>query len=200
VRDVLFSPGRARAILRRADYNDAIAPDAIAPEDHLGGPGDHKQPISPAGANRMNDTLSKIRQKAGQTGESQILQQESKDSEAARRAKAAEPLLTAFRDIQNEFVKIDLLKQIWPNDFDRRNDRLLGLLSETLGDPRYPHGIKLLVPGGFRSFSVDFAADGNLLYTSAREPHSGRAQYVNFQNEEQWMEFFYKTMAYILEV
>lgn len=148
----------------------------------------------------MNDTLSKIRQKAEKSGESQVLRDESKDSEAARRAKAAEPLLTAFREVQNEFVKIDLLKQIWPNDFDRRNDRLIGLLAEVLGGPRFPHGIKLQVPGGFRSFSVDPAGDGNLCYTSAREPHSGKAQYVNFQTEEQWMEFFYRTMAYILEV
>lgn len=148
----------------------------------------------------MNDTLSKIRQKAGQSGESQMQQQEAKDSNAAARAKAAEPLLTAFREIQNEFVKVELLKQIWPNDFDRRNDRLAGLVAEVLGGPRFPHGIKLMVPGGFRSFSVDYSSDGSLQYTSAREPHSGRAQYVHFQNEEQWMEFFYKTMAYILEV
>ncbi|MBK5969878.1 MULTISPECIES: hypothetical protein [Thiorhodovibrio] len=148
----------------------------------------------------MNDTLSKIRQKAEQGGESQMQQKESKDSSAAARAKAAEPLLTAFRDIQNEFVKVDLLKQIWPTDFDRRNDRLAGLIAEVLGGPQAPHGIKLMVPGGYRSFSVDFAGDGTLQYTSAREPYSGRAQYVHFQNEEQWMEFFYKTMAYILEV
>jgi len=148
----------------------------------------------------MNDTLSKIRQKAGQSGESQMLEKQSRDSTAQKRAKAAEPLMTAFREIQNEFVKVDLLKQIWPTDFDRRNDRLAGLVAEILGDPRFPHGIKLMVPGGFRSFSVDISSDGTLCYTSAREPHSGRAVYVNFQNEEQWMEFFYKTMAYILEV
>jgi hypothetical protein len=148
----------------------------------------------------MNDTLSKIRQKVGQTGESQLLQQETKDQAAEQRARAAKPLIDAFRDIQNEFVRIELLKQIWPNDFDRRNDRLAGLLVEWLGGAQRPHGIRLQVPGGFRSFSVDLAGDGNLCYTSTREPHSGRAQYITFQNEEQWMEFFYKTMAYVLEV
>ncbi|MBK1647864.1 hypothetical protein [Rhabdochromatium marinum] len=148
----------------------------------------------------MSNTLSKIRQRASQTGESQMLEKETKDTLAMKRAKAAEPLLSAFREIQNEFVKIDLLKQIWPDDFDRRNDRLAGLVTEQLGGAQYPHGIKFLVPGGFRSFSVDISSDGNLCYTSAREPHSGRAQYISFQNEEQWMDFFYKTMAYILEV
>ncbi|EIC23331.1 hypothetical protein [Thiorhodovibrio frisius] len=148
----------------------------------------------------MNDTLSKIRRKASQSGESQMMEKESKDSDAVKRAKAAEPLIKAFEDIQNEFVKIDLLKQIWPTDFDRRNDRLGGLVAEVIGGPENPCGIKLMVPGGFRSFVVDLAGEGGIRYTSAREPHSGRAQYINFQTEEQWMEFFYKTMAYILEV
>ncbi|MBB1074680.1 hypothetical protein HUU62_09690 [Rhodoferax sp. 4810] len=148
----------------------------------------------------MNDTLSKIRAKAEHASDSQVTQQQTQQVAAAIRARAAAPLFAAFNDIKNEFVRVDLLKQIWPTDFDRRNDRVIGLVIEIIGGDAHPCGLKLQIPGGHRSFAVELAADGSIAYTSTREAQGGRPQYITFQNETQWMEFFYKTMAYILEV
>jgi hypothetical protein len=148
----------------------------------------------------MSNTLSKIRAKKDHANDSQVIQNQSEQVSALKRSQAAIPLLNAFNDIKGEFVRIELLKQIWPKDFDRRNDRLVGLVMEVLGGETYPYGLKFYIPGGYRSFAVELGQDESLIYTTTREADSGKPQYVTFRDQEQWMDFFYKTMAYIIDV
>jgi len=148
----------------------------------------------------MNDTLSKIRAKTERASDSQIAERQERQLAAIKRARAAVPLIAAFNDIKNELVRVELLKQVWPDDFDRRNDRLVGLVAEIIGGETHPYGLKFHIPGGYRSFIVELGPDDTPVYASIREGQSGRPQYVTFRDEAQWMEFFYKTMAYILEV
>ncbi len=148
----------------------------------------------------MNATLSKIRAKLNTGNDPQTAEQQLRRALDLKRAQAALPLLAAFEEIKDQPVKVELLKQIWTTDFDRRNDRLLGLVQQFLGTAPHYYGIKFHIPNGSRVFSIEVGAEETLLYTSTRDGHSGRPQYVTFRDADQWMEFFYKTMAYILEV
>ena len=119
---------------------------------------------------------------------------------ARQRSEAAAPLLQAFADIQHRFVRIDVLKRIWPSDYQRRPDHARGLVAGVLGGERYPYGLSLFIPGGHAVFEVDLTWDGQLHYVSSRETTSTRPQAARFETPEPWLEEFYQTLAQLLEL
>jgi hypothetical protein len=148
----------------------------------------------------MNETLSRIRAIAHAEASSRDARRRSSSASLKRRHEAARPLLQAFSDIQNEYVKVDVLRRIWPEDFERRDDRLAGLVTALLGTERYPCGIRIRLPGGYRSFEVEESWDGELRYINARETEGARPSIVQFGDVEAWMESFYQSMAVLLDV
>ncbi|WP_147431155.1 hypothetical protein [Thiocapsa rosea] len=148
----------------------------------------------------MNDTLSKIKAQAERARSSQEEGKETSLEKAQRRHAAALPLLQAFADVQDNFVKIDVLKRIWPGDYDRRPDRVHGLVAAVLGGEAHPCGLMLHVPGGLCSFEVRETWDGKIIYTSSRETTGARHLLWQFDQPEPWLDGFYRTMAGLLEV
>lgn len=148
----------------------------------------------------MNDTLSRIKAEAERT---RVGCESSRDlslETAQRLHEAARPLLDAFTDVRNHFVKVEVLKRIWPSDFDRRPDRAQGLVIAMLGGAAHPSGLMLQVPGGIRAFEVQETWDGRLVYVSSRETGGMRPQSWRFETPEPWLAGFYQTMAMLLEI
>ncbi len=148
----------------------------------------------------MNETLQKLRELAQ---ESVLTTQDSvlKDQQALlTRARMAAPLIRAFKDVEKEFVRISILQQIWPQDYDRRDDRVSGLLVAFLGPERSPHGIKLAVPHGFLQFEVDIKPDGAPVFTCVRDTHGQRPTLMDFPDGARWLDFFYKSVADLVEL
>ena len=147
----------------------------------------------------MNDTLSKIKAEADRRRESEAMGRASSVDLARRRSEAAVPLLKAFGDIQDAFVRIDMLKRIWPQDYQRRSDRARGLVAGVLGGERYPYGLSVHIPGGKATFQVELTWDGKILYVASREAHGSQSA-SKLETPEPWLEEFFKTMATMLEL
>ena len=148
----------------------------------------------------MNDTISKIKQLAEN---SQIAAARSKATaleKTQRRHDAAQPLLKAFADVQNAPVRIEVLKRIWPYDFQHRPDRASALVIGYLGDPRRPHGMSFHTPGGQASYEVELTWDDRIVYVSTRETGGSQPQSKKFSEPDSWLAGFYHTMAPMLEI
>lgn len=148
----------------------------------------------------MNQTLQKLRELAQ---ESVLTAQgnELKDKEErASCAQLAEPLIRAFKDVENEFVRISIMRQIWPRDYDKRDDRVAALLVATLGPEHAPYGLKLVVPHGFLRFDVSLSTDGSPVFSCVRDTDGQRPMNMDFPDGERWLEYFYKCIADLVEL
>ncbi|WP_295428082.1 hypothetical protein [uncultured Thiodictyon sp.] len=148
----------------------------------------------------MNDTLNKIKAEAQRRRESEAMRRASSMDLAQRRSAAAMPLFKAFSDIEHAFVRIDVLKRIWPEDYQRRSDRARGLVAGFLGGEPHPYGLSLHIPGGKATFEVELTWDGKILYVSSREVSGLRPWVSKVEQPEPWLEDFCQTMATLLEL
>ncbi|EXJ15194.1 hypothetical protein [Imhoffiella purpurea] len=148
----------------------------------------------------MNQTLQKLRELAQ---ESALTAQDS-DVKTRRKyescAQIAAPLIRAFKDVENEFVRISILKQIWPRDYHRRDDRVRVLLVGMLGPREAPYGLKLAVPQGYLRFEVTLKPDGSPVFTCVRDTDGQRPMSMDFPDGDRWLEFFYKSIADLVEL
>jgi hypothetical protein len=149
----------------------------------------------------MKDTLSKIRQKSGNRTLAQEQEKDEKKRLAEERHAAAKPLIQAFAEIKDQPLRIDAMKRIWPDDFDRRDDRAIELVEAYLGGEKHPYGLRLRLPGGHRTFAVEQRAfSDQLSYVAVRESLSGAPHTRYFSSSEPWLDLFYEVMATVLEV
>ena len=148
----------------------------------------------------MNQTLKKLREIAQES----VLSAQDSQFQAhqlhASRAQLAAPLIRAFKDVEQEFVRIAMMQQIWPHDYDRRDDRVAGLRMAFLGPEQAPYGLKLAVPNGSLSFEVSFRADGSPVFACIRDTDGQRPLAMDFPNEHDWLTYFYKIIADVIEL
>jgi len=148
----------------------------------------------------MNQTIQKLRQIAqGNTlsAEGDLIQRRELHASCSE---LAAPLVRAFRDVEGEFVRISVLSRIWPDDYDRRDDRVAGLLIAWIGPESAPHGLRLAVPNGSLSFEVTLKRDGSAVFSCVRDTHGQRPAIMDFANRDDWLEFFYKSIADLVEL
>ena len=148
----------------------------------------------------MNDTLSRIKAEAERRRESTTSDKSSSEEQKQRLNEAAAPLLKAFADVQNTFVRIEVLKRIWPDDYLRRPDQASGLLVGYHGGERYPCGLILHIPGGSASFEVEATWDGKILFHSSRDILGSRPRFWKYDSPAPWLDDFYQLLASLLEV
>ncbi len=148
----------------------------------------------------MNQTLQKLRQIADENVLSGVESQNIKQAVCDSCSELAKPLIEAFRDVEHEFVRISIMRQIWPHDYDRRGDQVSGLLANFIGPRDAPSGLKLLVPHGSLQFEVALQLDGSAVYSCFRDTNGQRPLTMDFPNAEAWLEFFYKSIADLIEL
>jgi hypothetical protein len=148
----------------------------------------------------MNQTLQKLREIARESVLSAEDSVGRKQEVFASCAELAAPLIRAFRDVENEFVRISVMRQIWPYDYDRRDDRVAGLLINMIGPSESPIGLKLAVPHGFLQFEVTLRPGSAPVFSCVRDTHGQRPLAMDFPNAQAWLEFFYKSIADLIEL
>ncbi|MBK1720982.1 hypothetical protein [Thiocystis violacea] len=148
----------------------------------------------------MNQTLQKLRELAQESVLSAEDSLVRKQEVFASCAELAAPLIHAFNDVEKEFVRISVMRQIWPYDYDRRDDRVSGLLVNLVGPSEAPIGLKLAVPHGFVQFEVSLRPGSPPVFTCVRDTHGQRPLAMDFPNAEAWLEFFYKSIADLIEL
>ena len=148
----------------------------------------------------MNQTLQKLRQIAQDSTLSTEDTVNRKRQLHASCAELAAPLVQAFRDVQGEFVRITMLSRIWPDDYHQRDDRVAGLLLAWIGPESAPQGLKLAMPNGSLIFEVSLKRDGSAVFTCVRDTLGQRPAIMDFANHDDWLEFFYKSIAELIEL
>ncbi|MTW19789.1 hypothetical protein [Allochromatium palmeri] len=148
----------------------------------------------------MNQTLQKLRQIAQNSTMSDADNFIRQRELHASCSELAAPLVRAFRDVEGEFVRISILSRIWPDDYACRDDRVAGLLMAWIGPESAPHGLKLAVPNGLLTFEVTLKRDGSAVFTCVRDTLGQRPAIMDFANRDDWLEFFYKSIADLVEL
>jgi hypothetical protein len=148
----------------------------------------------------MNNILDKLRAHAEESRRSR----EDAAERAARRtsalAAAAAPLVHAFREVQHEPLQVPVLRLVWGKAFDRKDERLVGLLIEVIGPGDAPYGLKLRVPSGTLRFEVELGPSDEPEYLCVRETEGLRPTVSSFADQGHWLEYFYKVLADMVEV
>jgi hypothetical protein len=148
----------------------------------------------------MNKTLKKLRELAQENVLTAQGSDSNKQKVSASCAQLAAPLIRAFRDVEREFVRISILQQIWPRDYDKRDDRVSGLLVGFVGPEHAPHGLKLAVPHGSLRFEVSLKSDGLPIFSCMRDTDGQRPISMDFPDGQHWLEYFYKSIADLVEL
>jgi hypothetical protein len=148
----------------------------------------------------MNRTLEMVRATASKAAEQEREAEQARRARLSEQAEAAQEIIRAFGDLQDQFVQVSVLKRIWPMDYQRRDDRLKGLLTRVLTEEGEPYGIELEVPGGHMRFTVQRMDEGTMRFSATRDSGSVRPQVMDFVERQDWLAFFYRTMAQIIDL
>lgn len=150
----------------------------------------------------MKQTLEKVRETALRTADATRLAEEERLAVLRVEALAAAPLVEAFRDLEDQYVRIEMLREIFPRDYDRRDDRVRGLLVEYLGDAGAGllNGVAFHVPNGEIRFRVSHTRERGLTYLATRNLGTLRASSREFVVREDWIDHFFRIMADLVEV
>ncbi len=148
----------------------------------------------------MNPTLQKLREIAQASALNTQGSALKKQQVMASCAELAAPLIRAFQDVEKEYVRITILRQIWPGDYDRRNDQVGGLLVMLIGSEQAPSGLKMAMPQGFLTFEVVLKSPDAHVFRCIRETAGQRPLTMEFPDGERWLEYFYKVISDVIEL
>lgn len=132
---------------------------------------------------------------------------ELEQDEAQRRRKTMEtkaelvaPLIAAFRAIENEYASIRMMKQVWPEDFSRKPDRVSVFLAGLIGPKDAPHGITLHIANGTLRFEASTFAGRAPDLISTKEIWGHKSVMIEFPNHHKWFEYFLRVLSEMVEL
>jgi len=148
----------------------------------------------------MNKTLDKIKAMIDQEDQYRTQHKGKRLAKLRLLAEAAEPLFQSYRDLRNQFVRLQVLQQIWPEDYHRRGDTFEALLLSFMEDQGVRYGLRFLVPGGQMAFYVDLGNNGQLVYQVDQDTYASRPIRREYIHEEDWLNYFLRTMTRLIEL
>lgn len=148
----------------------------------------------------MNRTLENLQSIADEAAAQKRQAEEKRLAELKRLAKEAEPLFDAYADLEQQFVRISILKKIWDKEFDVRGDRLSSLVLGFVEESGQRYGIRFRSPAGQLKFFVDTRVDGAFVYRATSDAGDGRANSKEYIDRDEWMRHFLSVMAQMLEL
>lgn len=132
---------------------------------------------------------------------------ELEQDEAQRRRKTMEtkaelaaPLIAAFREVENEFASIRMMKQVWPEDFSKKPDRVKVFLAGLIGPGEAPHGIQLHIANGTLRFEATTFANRPPDLVSTKEVWGHKSVMIEFPNHDKWYEYFLRVLSEMVEL
>ena len=148
----------------------------------------------------MSKTLERLRAQARQIQQDSDVARLRVEALRTSRASAAAPLVQAFDDVKDQLVRVQVLRKVWGEQFERRDERLAGLLLERLQIADAVHGLKIRIAGGTMSFLVDVGQDQGLVFLCIRETQGLPPTIKTFVDQEHWLDFFIKVLADMIEI
>jgi len=116
------------------------------------------------------------------------------------KSELAAPLIAAFREVENEYASIRMMKQVWPDDFSRKPDRVKVFLARYIGPEEAPHGIVLHIANGTLRFEAATFADRPPDLISTKELWGTKSVMLEFPNHEKWFEYFLRVLLELVEL
>lgn len=148
----------------------------------------------------MSSTLDKLRQIRDQRFELEEAAAQREREARTTRAELAAPLIAAFREIENEYANIRMMKQVWPEDFSRKDDRVRVFLAGLVGPEAAPHGIVLHIPAGTLRFEAMSFGSRPPEFISLKETWGQKAVSIEFPNHGKWFEYFLRVLTDLVEL
>jgi hypothetical protein len=109
-------------------------------------------------------------------------------------------MIAAFRELEEQYVCVGVLRTIFPEDFDRRDDRVRSLLIEFLGDvdAELLTGVAFRIVGGEIRFRVSRGREDGLVYLATRSSGALRSN-REFVLPGDWMDYFFRVMSELID-
>ncbi len=148
----------------------------------------------------MNKTLDKIKALIDQEDQYRAQNKKKRLAKLHLLAEAAEPLFQSYRDLRNQFVRLQVLQEIWPEDYHRRGDTFEALLLGFIEDQGVRYGLRFLVPGGQMAFYVNLGNNGQLVYQVDQDTYASRPVRREYIHQEDWLHYFVRTMTRLIEL
>jgi len=148
----------------------------------------------------MTRTLDLVKAAAEKANRQARHAEKYREENLRRQAEAAKPLLAAFKDLEGELVKVEVLKQIWPKDYQQRSEKFGSLLAGYVVYRGECYGLEIMIPGGIMRFTSEFSAEGENRFWATKEVGGLRPMAMDFGDRDDWLEFFYKSVAHLIEL
>jgi hypothetical protein len=125
--------------------------------------------------------------------------QTKKRADAERRSIAFEPLSVMLSEVEDEYVRVSVLRAIWPLDFDKRPDRIKGLIEGYMLSESLCCGVKVRTATGRIMFETDIDGQGKISYIYSYESMGMRPVTREFSSREDWLQAFLYEMTKLIE-
>lgn len=118
---------------------------------------------------------------------------------AARRSQGMEPLLAAYLDLEDQYLRVSVLRAIWPLDFDKRDDAFRNLLLGYVHHDDLICGIRIRTPTGNMTFVTELGPMNEYVYIYTYDSNGLRPQTRQLTNVEDWLNIFYTETAKLID-
>jgi hypothetical protein len=126
-------------------------------------------------------------------------QQEKRLVSAERRAAAMEPLFNLLRDLEAHYIPVPVMRQLWPDGFDRRDDRAASLILGYLMEEGFRCGVKLRTLTGTKTFETEIRNTGDVAFLYTNDSAAFQPVTREFANQNDWLNLFLREMADVVD-
>jgi hypothetical protein len=148
----------------------------------------------------LNRTLDNVKTIMRRSAAERVRVEQLRLAELKRLEQAAAPILTAYSDLKDQYLRVSVLKQLWPDDFGSRGDRVSALLLGFVAERGMNYGLAIRVPAGQMRFFVQQQKNDELIYIATRDIGDAPPAIREFINRDDWVGYFLRTLANMIDL
>lgn len=146
-----------------------------------------------------NETRDKLKQFLERKNSENEQQKVQEYAAAVRRSEGARPLLSAYSNLADQCLRVEVLRAVWPLDFDKRDDTFKNLLLGYVYEKGLICGVRIKTPTGNMTFETELGAMNDYVYIYTYDSNSIRPSTQRFSNGEEWLNLFLMQAAKLID-
>jgi hypothetical protein len=147
----------------------------------------------------MNDSVEAVKKIILANDAAYRAELEMRRAAALRRGEAMRPLIEVLGDLEDQYIRVSVMRLLWPHDYAQRDDRVRSLIQGFVLEEGIKCGIKLKSVGGSETFSTEIIGRDELSFVYAYDSAALQPQTRTFANQRDWMNLFINQMAKVIE-
>jgi len=148
---------------------------------------------------KTNESRDRVKQILEYKSSEKKQQEIQAHTSAVRRSQGAAPLLAAYSEIEDQYLRVSVLRALWPLDFDKRDDAFRSLLLGYIYDHERICGIKIQTPTGRLTFETELDSMNEYVYIYTYDSDSIRPKTHRYSNQEDWIKNFFTQAAMLID-